>query len=66
MKPSPVERIELLETMLAALIDYIEAVGCYDAQGERLGDQVPVVKQGRLVLGDEAWRRAMRTSVTEG
>ena len=45
MTPDPVERIELLETMLAALVDHIDAVGCYDAQGERLSDQVPVVRQ---------------------
>ena len=49
--PSPAERIELLETMLAALIDHLDAVGCYDAQGERLSDQVPVVRQARIVWG---------------
>ena len=59
--PDPAERIALLETMLAALIDHIDEVGCYDAQGERLSDQVPVVSQAPMVLGDEAWRRVMRT-----
>ena len=59
--PDPVDRVMQLETMLAALIDYINAVGCYDAQGERLGDQVPVVKQARMVLGDEAWRKVVGT-----
>lgn len=38
--------------MLATLIGHVEAVGCYDAQGERLSDQVPVVKQARMVRGD--------------
>ena len=47
------ERIAQPETMLAALIDYIEAVGCYDASGECLSDHVPVVKQARTVLGDQ-------------
>ena len=60
--PSPAERIELLETMLAALIDHLDAVGCYDAQGERLSDQVPVVRQARIVLGDDAWRRVVGSS----
>ena len=45
MTPDPVERVTLLETMLAALIDHLDAVGCYDAQGERLSDQVPVVSR---------------------
>ena len=54
------ERIALLETMLAALIDHVDQVGCYNHFGERMGDQVPVVKQARMVLGDEAWRRVMR------
>ena len=53
------ERVAQLETILAALIDYIDAVGCYDRTGERLGDQVPVVQQAREVLGPEAWRRVM-------
>ncbi len=58
--PNLAERIAQLETVLAALIDYLDAVGCYDAQGERLSDQVPVVKQARMVLGDEASRRMIR------
>ena len=62
MMSKSAERIELLETMLAALIDHLDAVGCYDAQGERLSDQVPVVRQARIVLGDEAWRRAVGSS----
>ena len=57
----PSERIALLETMLAALIDHVDQVGCYNRFGERLDDQVPAVKQARMVLGDEAWRRVMRT-----
>jgi len=51
------ERIAQLETILAALIDHLDHVGCYDRGGERLGDQVPVVKQARAILGDDAWRR---------
>ena len=57
---SPAERIALLETILAALIDHIDAVGCYDPQGERLSDQVPVVTQARIVLGVDAWRRVIK------
>ena len=37
----PSERIALLETMLAALIDHVDQVGCYNRFGERLDDQVP-------------------------
>ena len=62
MRSDPAERIALLETMLAALIDHLDAVGCYDAQGERLSDQVPVVRQARIVLGDDAWRRVVGSS----
>ena len=36
MKPDPAERIALLETMLAALIDHVDQVGCYNHFGERL------------------------------
>ena len=62
MRSDPAERIALQETMLAALIDHLDAVGCYDAQGERLSDQVPVVRQARIVLGDDAWRRVVGSS----
>ena len=55
----PAERIALLETMLAALIDHVDQVGCFNRFGERLGDQVPVVKQARMVLGDDAWTRVI-------
>ena len=37
--PDPSERIALLETMLAALIDHVDQVGYYNRFGERLGDQ---------------------------
>lgn len=49
--PDPGKRIAQLEMMLAALIDHIDEVGCYDAEGERLHDQMPVVTQARMVLG---------------
>ena len=41
LEPSltPADRIAKLETALAVLLDYIEAVGCYDSSGERVGDQ---------------------------
>jgi hypothetical protein len=55
------ERIAQLERVLAALIDHLEVVGCYDRTGERLGDQVPAVQQARAVLGPEAWARVMRS-----
>ena len=51
------ERIAQLETILAALIDHLDHVGCYDRSGERLGNQVPVVRQARTILGDEARQR---------
>ena len=53
------ERVVRLETILAALIDYIDAVGCYDQFGHRLDDQIPVVNQARMILGDDAWQRIM-------
>lgn len=53
------ERIAQLEMALAALLDYVDAVGCYDQAGERLGDQVPAVALARQVLGKEAWARFM-------
>ena len=56
------ERIAQLERVLAALIDHLEVVGCYDRTGERLGDQVPVVQQARAVLGAKAWSRVMGAS----
>ena len=56
------ERVARLETILAALIDYIDAVGCYDQHGERLDDQIPVLKQARMILGDDAWRRVIDVS----
>ena len=59
----PTERIALLETMLAALIDHVDQVGCYNRFGERLGDQVPVVKQARMVLGDDAWNARHRCRI---
>ena len=52
-------RIAQLETALAVLLDYLDAVGRYGSSGERLGDQVPAVRQARLVLGEEAWRRVV-------
>ena len=52
-------RVTLLETALATLLDYLDAVGRCDGSGERLGDQVPAVRQARLVLGQVAWRRIM-------
>ena len=51
------KRVTQLETILAALIDHLDHVGAFDRFGERLGDQVPVVKQARAILGDEAWGR---------
>ena len=56
---SEAERVRQLETVLAALIDHIQHVGCYDARGVRLGNQTPAVHQARIVLGEEAWRRVM-------
>ena len=53
------DRLAQLEAVLAGLIDHIDQVGCYDSSGCRLDDQVPAVKQARMVLGDEAWRRVM-------
>lgn len=60
------ERIAQLERVLAALIDYLDVVGCYDRTGERLGDQVPAVQQARAVLGLEAWSRVMGPGAGEG
>jgi hypothetical protein len=53
------ERIAQLERVLAALIDHLQVVGCYDRTGERPGDQVPAVQQAKAVLGPEAWARVM-------
>ena len=58
--PNPAERIAQLETVLAALIDHVDAVGCYDVEGERLSDQVPVARQARMLLGDEPRRRVTK------
>ena len=38
MTPDLVERVTLLETMLAALVDHIDAVGCYDVTMHRACD----------------------------
>ncbi len=53
------DRIAQLEAALAVLLDHVDAVGCYDKFGERIGDQVPAVAQAREVVGEAAWRRIM-------
>jgi hypothetical protein len=59
------KRIELLEIILAALIEHIDQVGCYTLHGERLGDQIPVVMQARMAPGDDARERTRGGSALE-